>query len=173
MKFLKALGTAALVGIFCASTALSFECTGDSECIFEIDGGTPQTCIEAIEVITGPLTGTGTVKIALVDYKSLAGTCFTLKTNRKGINKITQTKTSAGYRFQYSSEQVEATVPGVTGTFTNLNDLVLISLNTYPNELGRNGGVPIKYRLTKDVKLRNGQHSLTVRAGSTVKMVTK
>ncbi len=173
MKILKALGTAAVLGVFCVTSALSFECTGDSECIFEIDGNTPQSCIEAIEVITGPLTGGGTVKLALVDYKSLAGTCFTLKTNQEGVNKITQTKTAAGFRFQYSSENVEATVPGYPGTFTNQNNLVLESLNAFPNELGQNGGVPIVYLLTEDVEMVNGQHSLKIHAGSSVTMTTR
>lgn len=174
MNFLKTLGTAALVGTFCAASAFSFECTGDSQCIFEIDGNTPPACIAAIEVFTGPLTGSGPVKLAFVDYKSLVGTCFTLKTNQEGINKITQTQEPTGFRFEYSSQLVEAEVPGYSGTFySNSGDLVLESVNTYPNELGENGGVPITYVVQNDVSMSNGPNTLVLRAGSSVTMTTK
>ena len=174
MKLFKTLGLAVVAGAvsFGTATAADFECTGNSECIFQINDDTPQSCIEAIEIFTGPLTGTGPVQIALVDYKSLAGVCFTLNTNREGVNLITQTQTPGGYQFVYTSDFVEAQVPGIPGTFYSQNELRLEALNLYPNPLGENPG-PIAYEVTEDVEFVNGGERLRVFAGSSVVVETK
>ena len=173
MKLFKTLGLAALAGAvsFGSVSAADFECTGNSECIFQINGDTPQSCIEAIEIFTGPLTGTGPVQIAFVDYKSLAGVCFTLSTTKEGVNLITQTETPGGYQFVYTSNVVEAQVPGIPGSFWSQNELRLEALNLYPNPLGENNG-PIAYEVAEDVKFVNGSDVLTVFKGSSVVVET-
>ena len=175
MKFFNILGAALALVVFGAATTTAqtaYECTGDSECIFQIDSNTPQACIEAIEIFTGPLTGTGPVKLAFVDFKSLAGICFTLSTTQEGYNVITQTDVGGMYQFEYSSDNLLAEVAGVQ--YWSTGTLHLRSLNLYPNELGDNPG-PIAYEVTGDVTFNEvgGPGKLTVFKGSSVSVTTK
>ena len=167
--------TAVALAMLCAGTLSAatsgFQCTGESQCIFEIDGSTPQACLEQLEILTGPLTGAGTVQVALVDFKTLDGVCFTLSSAQEGYDRIVQTQTPGGYQFEYQSDFVMAESGGYT--FYSTTPLHLRALNLYPNPLGQNPG-PITYIVDEDVNFEtnDGLHYMRVHQGSSVDVTT-
>ncbi len=167
--------TAFALAMICAGSlsaaTTGFQCTGDSQCIFEIDGSTPQACLEQLEILTGPLTGAGSVKVALVDFKTLDGVCFTLSSSQEGYDRITQTQTPGGYQFEYESDFVQAESGGYT--FYSTTPLHLRAANLWPNPLGQNPG-PITYIVDNDVHFEtsDGLHYMMVHQGSSVDVTT-
>ncbi len=173
MKLFNNLAAALAVCIFSSAAAFSFECTGDGQCEIIIDG-VDQACLTAIEIFTGPLTGSGPIKLAICDYKSLDGVCFSLELPKQSeLCQIKQTEEQPGlFRYEYTSN-VEATVPGYPGVFSGWDPLTLESVNLSPYELG-NDPNPVTYRVNGDVLLSNGLgNDLVLRDGSSVSMLTK
>ena len=172
MKLFQTLGTAAVVGAFAAASAFAFDCTGDGQCEIILDG-LSDDCLTQIEITTGPLTGSGPIQLAICDYKALDGVCFDLELPPGGESfcEIAQERVGGGYRFTYSSD-VQATVPGVPGTFTGPDPLTLKSVNISPFPLGEDPN-PVTYQVVSDVHLQNGMgNELILRQGSSVSIQT-
>ncbi len=173
MKRIVMFCAALALSVFCTGNVMAqdvYQCEGSTHCIFDIDGSLSPACIEAIEILVGPLTGTGTVKIALVNFKTLDGICFEAGLG-DGYHRITQTQEPSGFRFEYESQSILLTSNG--DDYTSADPLHLRSVNTYPNELGDNPG-PIVYEVTAPVRFNEnlGPRVLTLHPGSSVEVTT-
>ena len=174
MKRLMVFLAGCALAVFCTANVMAqdvYQCEGSTHCIFDIDGGLTPDCIEAIEILVGPLQGAGSVKIALVNFKTLDGICFEAGLG-DGYHRITQTQEPSGFRFEYESQSILLTSYGVD--YSSANPLHLRSVNTYPNELGDNPG-PIVYEVVAPVVFNevSGPRVLTLHAGSSVEVTTR
>ncbi len=173
MKRIVFFSAAFALAVFCTQNVMAqdvYKCEGSTLCEFDIDGTLSPACIEAIEILVGPLTGSGTVKIALVNFKTLDGICFEAGLG-DGYHRITQTQEPTGFRFEYESQSILLTSNGVD--YTSSDPLHLRSVNTYPNELGDNPG-PIVYEVIAPVAFNEngGLRVLTLHPGSSVEVTT-